>query len=81
MSLSLFSFLNAFMFSGPRLQAEAMPGQKCRCTFSVVEEQSHTGMVIFSVLDPYSLNPDPAKKLNSDPDPSYFLTLSEKKLN
>ena len=81
MSLSLFSFLYAFMFSGPRLQAEAMPGQKCRCTFSVVEEQSHTGMVIFSVLIPYSLNPDPAKKLNSDPDPSYFLTLSEKKLN
>ena len=34
-----------------------------------------------SVLDPYSLNPDPdpAKNLNSDPDPSYFLTLSEKK--
>ena len=23
--------------------------------------------------DPYSLNPDPAKNLNPDPDPSYFL--------
>ena len=33
----------------------------------------------FSVSDPYSLNPDPAKNLN--PDLSYFLTLSEKKFN
>ena len=31
-----------------------------------------------SVSDPFSLNPDPAKNLN--PDPSYFLTLSEKNL-
>ena len=31
-----------------------------------------------SVSDPYSWNPDPAKKLN--PDPSYLLTLSEKKI-
>ena len=36
-----------------------------------------------SVSDPYSLNPDPAKNLNPDldpipdPDPSYFLPLSE----
>ena len=31
-----------------------------------------------SVSDPYSLNPDPANNLNSDPDPSYLLTLSKK---
>ena len=31
-----------------------------------------------SVSDPYSLNPDPAKNLN--PDSSYFLPLSEKKI-
>ena len=43
----------------------------------------------FRVLDPYSSNPDPAKNLNPDPaknlnpdpvpdpDPSYFLPLSE----
>ena len=31
-----------------------------------------------SVSDPYSINPDPAKILN--PDPSFFLTLSEKKI-
>ena len=32
-----------------------------------------------SVSDPYSsnLDPDPAKNLNPDPDPSYFLPLSE----
>ena len=34
-----------------------------------------------SVSDPYSSNPDPAKNLNSDPDPvpdpSYFLPLSD----
>ena len=30
---------------------------------------------LVSVSDPYSLNPDPAKNLNPDPDPSYFLTL------
>ena len=30
-----------------------------------------------SVSDPYSCNPDPAKNLNPDPDPSYFLPLSE----
>ena len=33
-----------------------------------------------SVSDPYSSNLDPAKNLNPDPDPSYFFTLSEKKL-
>ena len=32
-----------------------------------------------SVSDPYSSNSDPAKNLN--PDPSYFFTQSEKKLN
>ena len=31
--------------------------------------------IIFSVSDPYSSNPDPAK--NRNPDPSYFLPLSE----
>ena len=30
-----------------------------------------------SVSDPYSSDPDPAKNLNPDPDPSYFLPLSE----
>ena len=30
-----------------------------------------------SVSDPYSCNPDPAKNLNPDLDPSYFLPLSE----
>ena len=30
-----------------------------------------------SVSDPYSLNPDPAKILNPEPDPSYFLPLSD----
>ena len=33
------------------------------------------GILLASVSDPYSLNPDPAKNLNSDP--SYFLTISE----
>ena len=32
------------------------------------------------VLDPYSQNPDPDPAKNLNPDPSYFLTLSEKKL-
>ena len=36
------------------------------------------GILLASVSDPYSLNPDPAKNLNSDP--SYFLTISENKL-
>ena len=29
--------------------------------------------VLNSVSDPYQLNPDPAKNINPDPDPSYFL--------
>ena len=33
-------------------------------------------LISVSVL--YSLNPDPAKNLNPDPDPSYFLSLSKK---
>ena len=33
--------------------------------------------LIISVSNPYSLNPDPAKNLNPNQDPSYFLTLSE----
>ena len=33
------------------------------------------GILLASVSDPYSLNPDPAKNLNFDP--SYFLTISE----
>ena len=38
--------------------------------------------LVTSVSDPYSFNPDPAKDLNPvpDPDPSYFLTLYEKKI-
>ena len=43
----------------------------------------HNSLIVgISVLDPYSLNldPDPAKNLHPDPDPSYFFTLSEKKL-
>ena len=32
-------------------------------------------------MDPYSLNPDPAKNLDLDPDPSCFLKLPEKQKN
>ena len=39
-------------------------------------------MILISDSDPYSLNPDPAKNLNPNPDQSYFLTLwKEIKLN
>ena len=39
------------------------------------------GLMESSVSYPYSLNPDPdpAKNLNSDLNPSYFLTLSKEK--
>ena len=33
-----------------------------------------------SVSDPYSLNPDPDPAKNLNPDPSYFLTQSEKNI-
>ena len=33
-----------------------------------------------SVSDPYSLNPDQGQAKNLNPDPSFFLPLSEKKI-
>ena len=45
-----------------------------------VTKNGQRQLLLDRVSDPYSLIPDPAENLNPDPDPSYFLTLSEKQI-
>ena len=51
---------------------------QCRSCSKLKKENNYGVKIKYSVLDPFPLNPDPAKNLNPDPDPSYFFTLSEK---
>ena len=60
--------------------AVALSAYNISCDYCCCEECCCTKLLMMCAVFRIhiQLNPDPAKKLNPDPDPSYFFTMSEK---